>query len=50
MRSRGDDDGNRAALLSDLREYLLERWPCLISYFNVEVAKYEATSYAENQG
>jgi hypothetical protein len=45
-----DDDGNRAALLSDLREYLPERWPCLISCFNVEVAKYEATSSAENQG
>jgi hypothetical protein len=34
----------------DLREYLPERWPCLIDYFNVEVAKYEATPYAENQG
>ena len=45
-----DDDGNRAALLSDLREYLPERWTCLIGYFNVEVAKYEATSNAENQG
>ena len=40
--ARSDDDGNRAALLSDLREYLPERWPCLIGYFNVEVAKYEA--------
>jgi hypothetical protein len=45
-----DHAGNRAALLSDLREYLQERWPCLIGYFNVEVAKYEATSNAENQG
>ena len=45
-----DDDGNRTALLSDLREYLPERWPCLVGYFNVEVAKYEATSGAENQG
>jgi hypothetical protein len=45
-----DDDGNRTALLSDLREYLPERWPCLVGYFNVEVAKYEATSNAENQG
>jgi hypothetical protein len=34
----------------DFREYLPERWPCLIDYFNVEVAKYEATSGAENQG
>jgi hypothetical protein len=50
MRSRSDDDGNRAALLSDLREYLPERWPCLIGYLNFEVAKYEATSNAENQG
>ena len=48
--ARSDDDGNRVALLSDLREYLPERWPCLISNFNVEVAKYEATSGAENQG
>jgi hypothetical protein len=48
--ARSDDDGNRAALLSDLREYLPERWPCLIGYFNVDVAKYEATSNAENQG
>jgi hypothetical protein len=48
--ARSDDDGNRAALLSDLREYRPERWPCLIGYFNVEVAKYEATSGAENQG
>ena len=47
--ARSDDDGNRAALLSDLREYLPER-PCLIGYFNVEVAKYEAASGAENQG
>ena len=46
--ARSDDDGNRAALLSDLREYLPERWPCLIGHFNVEVAKYEATSGAEN--
>jgi hypothetical protein len=38
MRSRSDDDGNRAAL-SDLREYLPERWPCLIGYFNVEVQR-----------
>jgi hypothetical protein len=45
---RSGDDGNRAALLSDLREYPPERWPCLIGYFNVEVA-YEATSNAENQ-
>jgi hypothetical protein len=45
-----DDDGNRAALHSDLREYLPERWPCLIGYFKLEVAKYEATSNAENQG
>jgi len=30
--ARSDDDGNRAALLSDLREYLPERWPCLIGY------------------
>jgi hypothetical protein len=44
--ARSDDDGNRAALLSDLREYLRERWPCLIGNFNVEVAKYEATSGA----
>ena len=43
MRSRSDDDGNRAALLSDLREYLPERWPCLIGYFNVQVA-YECLS------
>jgi hypothetical protein len=50
MRSRSDDGGNRAALLSDLREYLAERWPCLIGPFNVEVAKYEATSGAGNQG
>jgi hypothetical protein len=50
MRCTSDDDGNRAALLSDLREYRPERWPCLIGYFNVEVAKYEATSGAENQG
>ena len=42
--ARSDDDGNRAALLSDLREYLPERWPCLIGYLNVEVAKYEAKS------
>ena len=48
--ARSDDDGNRAALLSDLREYLPERWPCLTGYFNVEVAKYEAASNAENQG
>jgi hypothetical protein len=48
--ARSDDDGNRAALLSDLREYRPERWPCLTGYFNVEVAKYEATSGAENQG
>jgi hypothetical protein len=48
--SYADHAGNRAALLSDLREYLQERWPCLIGYFNVEVAKYEATSNAENQG
>jgi hypothetical protein len=41
---------NGAALLSDLGEYLPERWPCLIGYFNVEVAKYEAASSAENQG
>ena len=41
-----DDDGNRAALLSDLREYLPERWPSLNGYFNVEVAKYGATSNA----
>jgi hypothetical protein len=34
-----DDDGNRAALLSGLREYPLERWPCLIGPFNVEAAK-----------
>ena len=33
--ARSDDDGNRAALLSDLREYLPERWPCLIGNFNV---------------
>jgi hypothetical protein len=26
--ARNDDDGNRAARLSDLREYLPERWPC----------------------
>ena len=39
---------NRAALLSDLREYLPERWPCLTSYFNVEVAKYEATAGADD--
>jgi hypothetical protein len=45
MRCTGDDDGNRAALLSDLREYLPERWPCLIGYSNVE-----ARSNAENQG
>ena len=44
---RSDDDGNRAALLSDLREYLPERWPCLIGPFNVEAVKYEATSGAE---
>jgi hypothetical protein len=25
-----DDDGNRAALLSDSREYLPERWPCCL--------------------
>jgi hypothetical protein len=48
--ARSDDVGNRAALLSDWREYRPERWPCLIGYFNVEVAKYEATSGAENQG
>jgi hypothetical protein len=48
--ARSDDDGNRAALLSDLREYRPERWPCLIGYFNLEVAKYEATSGTENQG
>ena len=30
--ARSDDDGNRAALLSDLREYRPERWPCLIGY------------------
>jgi hypothetical protein len=48
--ARSDDVGNRAALLSDLREYLLERWPCLVSYFNIEVAKYEVTSGPENQG
>jgi hypothetical protein len=30
--ARSDDDANRAALLSDLREYLPERWPCLIGY------------------
>ena len=41
--ARSDDDGNRAAPLSDLREYLPERRPCLRGYFNVEVAKYEAT-------
>ena len=48
--ARSDDDANRAALLSDLREYLPEWWPCLIGYFNVEVAKHEATLGAENQG
>ena len=48
--ARSDDVGNRAALLSDWRECRPERWPCLIGYFNVEVAKYEATSGAENQG
>jgi hypothetical protein len=37
---------NRAALLSDLREYLPERWPSLNGYFDVEVAKYGATSNA----
>jgi hypothetical protein len=26
--ARNDDDGNGAARLSDLREYLPERWPC----------------------
>jgi hypothetical protein len=26
--ARNDDDGKRAARLSDLREYLPERWPC----------------------
>jgi hypothetical protein len=41
---------NRAALLSDLREYPPERWPCLIGPFNVEAAKYEATSNTDNQG
>jgi hypothetical protein len=40
--ARSDDDGNRAALLSDLREYLPERWP------NVVVAKYEATAGADD--
>jgi hypothetical protein len=48
MRSRSDDDGNWAALLG------LARIPAgtvaLIGYLNVEVAKYEATSNAENQG
>jgi hypothetical protein len=34
--ARSDDDGNQAALLSDLRECPPERWPCLIDYFNVE--------------
>jgi hypothetical protein len=42
--ARSDDDGNRAALLSDLCEYPPERSPCLIGSFNVEAAKYEATS------
>jgi hypothetical protein len=46
--ARSDDNGNRAALLSDLREYLPEWWPCLIGYFNVEAAKYEATSGADD--
>jgi hypothetical protein len=48
--ARSDDNGNRAALLSHLREYRPERWPCLTGYFNVEVAQYKATSGAENQG
>ena len=46
--ARSDDDGNRAALHSDLREYLPERWPCLTGYFNGEVAKYEATAGADD--
>ena len=46
--ARSDDYDNRAPLLSDLREYLPERWPCLIGYFNVEAAKYEATSGAND--
>jgi hypothetical protein len=35
--ARSDDDGNRAALLSDLREYLSERWPCLTGYRGREI-------------
>jgi hypothetical protein len=42
-------DGNRAAQL-DLREFPPERWPRWIGYFNVEIAKYEATYNAKNQG
>lgn len=32
---RGDGDGKRAALLSDVREYPPERWPWLIGYFEI---------------
>jgi hypothetical protein len=39
---------DQAALLSDLREYPPERWPCLIGSFNVEAAKYDATSGADD--
>jgi len=46
--ARGDDNGNRAALLSDVREYPAERWPCLIGYLNAEAAKYGATSGADD--
>lgn len=47
--ARGDDEGNRAALLSDVREYPPERWPWLMGYFNAEAANYGDTSGADDE-
>jgi len=46
--ARGDGDGNRAALLSNVREYPPERWLWLIGYFNAEAVKYRAASGADD--